>query len=81
VEVTSPALLHRCTIACATCIARGKTCARDGFGTRCDHCSSGNQACSFVRSPVEFHRTLEFLRPLVNLGGGTYFLIHLSFLY
>ncbi|KAJ7702520.1 hypothetical protein B0H14DRAFT_3527255 [Mycena olivaceomarginata] len=70
VEFTSPALPHRCTIACATCIARGKTCARDGFGTPCDHCSNGNQACSFKRSPVDFHRTLEFLRPLVNLGGG-----------
>ncbi|KAJ7720235.1 hypothetical protein B0H14DRAFT_3521010 [Mycena olivaceomarginata] len=33
-------------------------------------CSNGNQACSFKRSPVDFHRTLEFLRPLVNLGGG-----------
>ncbi|KAJ7300647.1 hypothetical protein DFH08DRAFT_828243, partial [Mycena albidolilacea] len=70
VEFTTPALPHRCSIACATCIARGKTCARDGFGTPCDHCSNGNQSCSFKRSPMDFHRTLEFLRPLVNLGGG-----------
>ncbi|KAJ7797230.1 hypothetical protein B0H14DRAFT_3493959 [Mycena olivaceomarginata] len=70
VEFTTPVLPHRCSIACATCIARGKTCARDSFGTPCDHCSNGNQACSFKRSPVDFHRTLEFLCPLVNLGGG-----------
>ncbi|KAJ7300354.1 hypothetical protein DFH08DRAFT_1001797 [Mycena albidolilacea] len=70
VEFTTPALPHRCSIACATCIARGKTCARDGFGTPCDHCSNENQACSFKRSPMDFHRTLEFLRPLVSLGGG-----------
>ncbi|KAJ7812464.1 hypothetical protein B0H14DRAFT_3478832 [Mycena olivaceomarginata] len=53
VEFTTPALPHRCSIACATCIARGKTCARDGFA-----------------QPMDFHRTLEFLRPLVSLGGG-----------
>ncbi|KAJ7867004.1 hypothetical protein B0H14DRAFT_3442130 [Mycena olivaceomarginata] len=70
VEFTTPTLPHRCSVACATCIARGKTCVRDGFGTACDHCSNGNQSCSFKRSPMDFHRTLEFLRPLVNLGGG-----------
>ncbi|KAJ7354043.1 hypothetical protein DFH08DRAFT_803957 [Mycena albidolilacea] len=70
VELTTPMLPHRCTIACATCIACGKTYTCDGFGTPCGHCLNGNQACSFKRSPVEFHRTLEFLRPLVNLSGG-----------
>jgi hypothetical protein len=80
VEFTSPALPHKCTITCATCIACGKTCAHDGFGTPCDHCSNGNQACSFKRSPVDFHRTLEFLCPLVNLGGGgTLFLLILAY--